>query len=103
MCAIVTTSRQSSRAYVLPALDPRRPWDDTAWMNALDLLLIVLVVLSGLSGYRRGFALQGFGFGGLLVGLVAGALLAPSTWPAWPRARTRARASPSWCCSRWPV
>ncbi|MGA9161018.1 MAG: MarP family serine protease [Actinomycetota bacterium] len=46
-------------------------------MNALDLLLIVLVVLSGLSGYRRGFTLQAFGFGGLLVGLVAGALLAP--------------------------
>lgn len=35
------------------------------------------MVLSGLSGYRRGFTLQAFGFGGLLVGLVAGALLAP--------------------------
>ena len=35
-------------------------------MNALDLLLIVLVALSGVSGYRRGFTLQAFGFGGLL-------------------------------------
>ena len=46
-------------------------------MNALDLLLLALVVLSGLSGYRRGFTLQAFGFGGLLLGLAAGALLAP--------------------------
>ncbi|HEV8056998.1 MAG TPA: CvpA family protein, partial [Actinomycetota bacterium] len=46
-------------------------------MNALDLLLLVLVALSGIAGYRRGFTLQAFGFGGLLVGLVAGALLAP--------------------------
>ena len=47
-------------------------------MNALDLLLLVLVVLSGIAGYRRGFTLQAFGFGGLLLGLVVGALLAPS-------------------------
>ncbi|HEY8115748.1 MAG TPA: MarP family serine protease [Actinomycetota bacterium] len=46
-------------------------------MNALDLLLIVLLALSGVSGYRRGFTLQAFGFGGLLIGLVVGALLAP--------------------------
>lgn len=47
-------------------------------MNALDLILIGLVVLAGISGYRRGFALQAFGFGGLLVGLLVGALLAPT-------------------------
>ncbi|HJY32956.1 MAG TPA: CvpA family protein, partial [Actinomycetota bacterium] len=46
-------------------------------VNALDLLLIVLLALSGVSGYRRGFTLQAFGFGGLLIGLVVGALLAP--------------------------
>jgi len=46
-------------------------------VNALDLLLLVLVALSGVAGYRRGFTLQAFGFGGLLIGLVAGALLAP--------------------------
>ena len=46
-------------------------------MNALDLFLLVLVVLSGVAGYHRGFTLQAFGFGGLLIGLIVGALLAP--------------------------
>jgi S1-C subfamily serine protease len=46
-------------------------------VNALDLLLIALVALSGFAGFRRGFTLQAFGFGGLLIGLVVGALLAP--------------------------
>ena len=46
-------------------------------MNALDLLLLLLVALSGVAGYRRGFTLQAFGLGGLLIGLVVGALLAP--------------------------
>jgi S1-C subfamily serine protease len=46
-------------------------------VNALDLLLLLLVTLSGVAGYRRGFTLQAFGFGGLLIGLVVGALLAP--------------------------
>jgi S1-C subfamily serine protease len=46
-------------------------------VNVLDLLLLGLLVLAGLIGYRRGFTLQAFGFGGLLVGLLAGALLAP--------------------------
>ncbi len=47
------------------------------YVNALDLLLLALVALAGVTGYRRGFTLQAFGFGGLLIGLVAGALLAP--------------------------
>ncbi|HKE54029.1 MAG TPA: CvpA family protein, partial [Actinomycetota bacterium] len=46
-------------------------------MNALDLLLLAIVVLAGYTGYRRGFTLQAFGFGGLLIGLVLGVLLAP--------------------------
>ena len=46
-------------------------------MNLLDVLLAVLLLLAGLSGYRRGLALQAFGFGGLLLGLLVGALLAP--------------------------
>lgn len=46
-------------------------------MNVLDLLLIVVLVLAGVSGYRRGLALQALSFGGLLLGLAAGALLAP--------------------------
>ncbi len=46
-------------------------------MNVLDLLLLALLALAGFTGYRRGFTLQAFGFGGLLVGLVVGALLVP--------------------------
>jgi S1-C subfamily serine protease len=46
-------------------------------LNGLDLLLLVIVAVAGYTGYRRGFTLQAFGFGGLLIGLVVGALLAP--------------------------
>ncbi|MGH2635798.1 MAG: MarP family serine protease [Actinomycetota bacterium] len=46
-------------------------------MNLLDLLLIALLALAGVSGYRRGLSLQAFAFGGLLVGLAIGALVAP--------------------------
>lgn len=46
-------------------------------LNGLDLLLLVLLVLAGFSGYRRGLALQAFSFGGLLLGLAVGALVAP--------------------------
>jgi S1-C subfamily serine protease len=47
-------------------------------VNALDVVLLALLALAGLSGYRRGLALQALSFGGLLVGLVVGALLAPA-------------------------
>jgi S1-C subfamily serine protease len=47
-------------------------------VNILDLVLVALVVLAGITGYRRGLALQTFGFGGLLLGLVLGAMLAPA-------------------------
>lgn len=47
-------------------------------MNGLDLLLFVFLALAGFSGYRRGLALQAFGFGGLLLGLALGALVAPA-------------------------
>ncbi len=46
-------------------------------MNALDLLLLGLVVLAVLSGYRRGALLQILSRGGLLLGLVVGAAVAP--------------------------
>lgn len=49
----------------------------TATVNGLDVLLLVLLVLAGLSGFRRGLALQTLSFGGLLVGLAVGALVAP--------------------------
>jgi S1-C subfamily serine protease len=46
-------------------------------VNALDVALVALLALAGFSGYRRGLALQAFSFGGLLVGLAIGALVAP--------------------------
>jgi S1-C subfamily serine protease len=46
-------------------------------VNGLDLVLVGALVLAALSGFRRGLALQTFGFGGLLIGLVVGALFVP--------------------------
>jgi S1-C subfamily serine protease len=47
-------------------------------VNLLDVALLALVVLSAVSGYRRGALMQVLAYGGLVAGLVAGALLAPS-------------------------
>jgi S1-C subfamily serine protease len=46
-------------------------------VNVLDLGIVLLLILSALNGYRRGAALQLTAYAGLLLGLVAGALLAP--------------------------
>jgi S1-C subfamily serine protease len=59
-------------------------------LNALDLLLLVIIVVAGYTGYRRGFTLQAFGFGGLLIGLVLGALLAPPVAGAFDSPAARA-------------
>ena len=46
-------------------------------MNGLDVVLVVVLVAAVVSGHRRGAALQLFSYSGLLLGLMAGALLAP--------------------------
>lgn len=46
-------------------------------MNVLDVFLLALLGLAALTGYHRGLTLQAFSFGGLLVGLGVGALVAP--------------------------
>lgn len=46
-------------------------------MNGLDVLLAVLLTVAVVSGYRRGALLQLATYGGLLLGLAVGALLAP--------------------------
>lgn len=46
-------------------------------MNLLDVLLILVVLLAAWAGYRRGAVLQIFAYGGLVLGLVLGVLLAP--------------------------
>ena len=48
-------------------------------MNLLDWALVALLVLSLVTGFRRGAVLQVIVYGGLLLGLLAGALLAPRT------------------------
>ena len=45
-------------------------------MSFLDLILIALLVLSAIGGYRRGALLQGFGLGGVIIGISLGALAA---------------------------
>jgi S1-C subfamily serine protease len=52
-------------------------WEHGETVNALDVLLLALLGLAGLTGYYRGLTLQAFSFGGLLVGLGLGALIAP--------------------------
>lgn len=59
---------------------PRRRscvWDDSAAVNRLDLFLVALAFLVGWSGYRRGALRQILSWGGLVLGLVLGATLAP--------------------------
>ncbi|MEX0754369.1 MAG: MarP family serine protease [Actinomycetota bacterium] len=56
-----------------------RPWDDTALVSFLDLALLGVLLLAALLGFRRGAVLQLFTYGGLLLGLIAGAALAPLT------------------------
>jgi S1-C subfamily serine protease len=45
--------------------------------DALDLILVVLIILSAFSGYRQGFVVGVLSFVGLLGGAVIGAQLAP--------------------------
>ncbi len=47
-------------------------------MNGLDLVIVVLVALVAFTGFRRGALLQLFSYGGLILGVLAGALLAPA-------------------------
>lgn len=46
-------------------------------MNLLDLVIVLVVLLAGFNGYRRGASLQLSTYAGLLLGLLVGALLAP--------------------------
>ena len=46
-------------------------------MDLLDLFLIALILLAAFTGFRRGALLQVLTFGGLLLGLLVGAAVAP--------------------------
>jgi S1-C subfamily serine protease len=60
-----------------PVLPLDLAWDDTPSVNGLDVVIVIVLVLAAVSGHRRGAALQVFAYGGLLLGLVVGALIAP--------------------------
>lgn len=47
-------------------------------MNLLDLVLLLLLALATANGFRRGAALQLTAYAGLILGLIAGAILAPA-------------------------
>lgn len=46
-------------------------------MNWIDIVILAAVVFALISGFQRGAIMQAFGWGGFLVGLIAGAALAP--------------------------
>lgn len=52
-------------------------WDDTGRMNALDVLIVLLVVAAAVGGIRRGALLQVALYGGMLLGLLVGLLATP--------------------------
>lgn len=64
-------------------------------MNLVDLILLAALVFAGFSGYRRGLALQSLSFGGLLVGLAVGAVVAP--WVAGLVESSLAQATAATC------
>lgn len=51
-------------------------------MNFIDLVLLLLLVLAALRGFRQGAMSQVMAFGGAAVGLVVGAMVAPRVAPA---------------------
>src|SRR6185436_3343460 len=67
MCAIVTTVE------VYP-----RFRGTIASVNLLDVGILVLLILAAYNGYRRGATLQLAAYAGLILGLLVGALIAPS-------------------------
>lgn len=53
------------------------PWDHTHGMSPFDIVLVVLLLVSALGGYRRGAILQVFGLVGIVAGVVVGVVVAP--------------------------
>src|SRR5262245_1549101 len=47
-------------------------------VNLLDVAIVGLLVLAGFNGYRKGAAVQLAAYAGLIVGLILGAMVAPS-------------------------
>jgi S1-C subfamily serine protease len=52
-------------------------WDDSRAVNVLDLILLAVLGLAAVTGFRRGALMQVLAYGGLVIGLVLGAIVAP--------------------------
>ena len=57
--------------------DVRRAVPDAVRMNLLDVLILAFVVSAVTFGFHRGLWLTAFEYAGLVLGVVAGALVAP--------------------------
>ena len=64
-------------------------------LQPIDLLLLVVLALAALSGWRRGFAMVLLGYLGLLMGLALGA------WAATRVGLLVNDGSSRWWCSSW--
>jgi S1-C subfamily serine protease len=66
------------RPWPVPGQRPcHLPFTTTINLNLIDLVIIVALLIGLANGYRRGFWLSLFQYAGLVVGVVAGAALAP--------------------------
>src|ERR671919_460584 len=67
----------SQATSALRACHARGRWERMAAVNGLDWVIVALLLLSIVTGFRRGAALQLVTYTGLIAGLVVGALVAP--------------------------
>src|SRR5215469_13501723 len=55
-----------------------RPSRTFSAINLIDIVIVIAVLIGVANGYRRGFWLSLFQYSGLVLGVVAGAALAPT-------------------------
>lgn len=53
-------------------------------MNLLDLILLAMIALAAVTGYRLGFAARAISWGGGLLGLALSAVIVPAVLNTWP-------------------
>jgi len=62
----------------VPAAAGGSAWDDTPRVSVFDVILVLLLLLTGFSGYRRGAVLQVLGLAGVVAGLILAIVIGPS-------------------------
>ena len=66
---------------VLPDPDDALPWRA---VNLLDVVLLVMIALAAVTGYRLGLAARAISWAGGLLGLALSAVIVPAVLQAWP-------------------